>query len=116
MHPYNPKLKQLSQELRKNMTDAEKLLWSKFRIKQLKGLMFSRQKPLGEYIADFYCHQAKLVIEVDGGQHFTDEVIEHDKIRDECMKSAGLTVLRFTNTDVIDNIEGVMERIFEKLP
>lgn len=116
MHSYNPKLKQLSQELRKNTTDAEKLLWSKLRMKQLKGLMFSRQKPLGEYIVDFYCHKVKLVIEVDGGQHFSGEVIEYDKIRDEFMKSAGLTVLRFANTDVIDNIEGVMERIVEKLP
>jgi len=98
------------------MTDAEKLLWSKLRMKQLQGLMFSRQKPLGEYIADFYCHQAKLVIEVDGGQHFSDETIEYDRIRDEFMRSAGLTVLRFTNTDVINNIDGVIEVIINKIP
>ena len=116
MHPYNPKLKQLSRELRKNMTDAEKLLWSKLRMKQLKGLMFSRQKPLGEYIADFYCHQAKLVIEVDGGQHFSDDSIEYDKIRDEFIGSMGLTVLRFTNTDVLKNIDGVIEVIEENIP
>jgi very-short-patch-repair endonuclease len=116
MHPYNPKLKQLSQELRKHMTDAEKLLWSKLRMKQLKGLMFSRQKPLGEYIADFYCHQAKLGIEVDGGQHFSDDSTEYDKIRDEFIVSMGLTVLRFTNTDVLKNIDGVIEVIEGKLP
>jgi very-short-patch-repair endonuclease len=116
VHPYNPKLKQLSQELRKNMTDAEKLLWSKLRMKQLKGLMFSRQKPLGGYIADFYCHQARLVIEVDGGQHFSDDSIEYDRIRDEFMRCAGLTVIRFTNTDVLKNIEGVMDIIETKLP
>ncbi len=115
MHPYNPKLRQLSQNLRKNMTDAEKLLWSKLRMKQLKGYMFSRQKPLGEYIADFYCHQAKLVIEVDGGQHFSDESIEYDNVRGQFIESMGLTVLRFTNSDVIENIEGVVETIEEKL-
>jgi very-short-patch-repair endonuclease len=115
MHPYNPKLKQLSQKLRKNMTDAEKMLWSKLRMKQLKGLMFSRQKPLGEYIADFYCHQAKLVIEVDGGQHFSDDSIEYDRIRNEFMGSMGLTMLRFTNIDVLNNINGVIEVIEQKL-
>jgi very-short-patch-repair endonuclease len=115
MHPYNPKLKQLSQELRKNMTDAEKLLWSRLRIKQIKGLMFSRQKPLGEYIADFYCHRAKLVIEVDGGQHFSADSIEYDRTRDEFMGGMGLTVLRFTNTDVMNNIEGVLEVIESKI-
>ncbi|MFA5309199.1 MAG: endonuclease domain-containing protein [Dehalococcoidales bacterium] len=116
MLPYNPKLKQLSRELRKNMTDAEKVLWSKLRMKQLQGLLFSRQKPLGAYIADFYCYQAKLVIEVDGGQHFTNDSVEYDRIRDEFMGSLGLTVLRFTNTDVLQNIEGVLEVIGRNLP
>jgi very-short-patch-repair endonuclease len=111
MFPYNPKLKKLSQELRKNMTDTENLLWSRLRMKQLKGFMFSRQKPLGEYIADFYCHKAKLVVEVDGGQHFSDERVEYDKIRDDFMENMGLKVLRFTNTDVIDNLDGVVEVI-----
>jgi len=97
------------------MTDAEKALWSKLRMKQLKGLMFSRQKPLGGYIVDFYCHKAKLVIEVDGGQHFNDEAVENDKVRDEFMGSTGLTVLRFMNTDVLNNIDGVIEVIEEKL-
>lgn len=93
------------------MTDAEKLLWVKLRMKQLKGLMFSRQKPLGEYIVDFYCHRVKLVIEVDGEQHFSADSIEYDRIRDEFMRGIGLTVLRFTNTDVMNNIEGVVEVI-----
>lgn len=115
MYAYDPKLKQLSQELRKNMTEAEKALWSRLRMKQLKGLMFSRQKPLGGYIVDFYCHKAKLVIEVDGGQHFSDEAFENDKVRDEFMGSMGLIVLRFTNNDVLGNIEGVVEVIESKL-
>jgi very-short-patch-repair endonuclease len=115
VHLYNRKLKKISQELRKSMTDAERLLWSKLRMKQLKGLMFSRQKPLGGYIADFYCHRAKLIIEVNGGQHFKDDNREYDRTRDEYLKSMGLTVLRFTNNDILDNIEGVVDIIEQKL-
>jgi very-short-patch-repair endonuclease len=97
------------------MTDAEKYLWSRIRIKQLNGYWFYRQKPVGEYIADFYCPKAKLVVEVDGGQHFSEETAEYDKIRDENMRSLGLRVIRFTNTEVLKNIEGVLERIIESL-
>ena len=116
MRLYDKKLKKPSQELRNNMTEAEEFLWSKLRMKQLKGFMFSRQKPLGGYIVDFYCYRANLVIEVDGGHHFTDENKEYDKIRDEFLGNMGLTVLRFTNSDVIDNIEGVVSVIDQKLP
>ena len=116
MLPYNTKLKQPSRQLRQNMTDAERSLWSKIRMKQLKGFIFYRQKPIGGYIADFYCPKAKLVVEVDGGQHFTEEIAEYDKIRDECMSNLGLRVLRFTNTEVLGNIEGVIERIVSKIP
>ncbi len=115
MHPYNSKLKQLSQELRKNMTYAERLLWSKLRMKQVKGFMFSRQKPIGEYIADFYCHKANIVVEVDGGQHFSNESIEYDNIRNEFMESMGIKVLRFTNNEVTENIEGVIAIIEKNL-
>jgi len=79
---YNTKLKEYSQRLRRNMTDAEKLLWSKLRRKQLKGLQIYRQRIIGDYIVDFYCPKANLIIEVDGGQHYTDEGIAKDKIRD----------------------------------
>jgi very-short-patch-repair endonuclease len=116
MRPYNPNLKPLSQQLRKNMTDAERKLWSRLRMKQLKNLMFSRQKQLGVYIVDFYCHNAKMVIEVDGGQRFAEDAVEYDRNRDEYLKDMGLTVLRFTNTDVMDNIEGVVDVILGKLP
>jgi very-short-patch-repair endonuclease len=114
--PYNANLKQRSQQLRDNLTDAEKHLWSKIRMKQLKGLWFYRQKPLGVYIADFYCPKAKMVIEVDGGQHFTNETVEYDKVRNEYMESIGLKVLRFTNMEVLGNIEGVFEVIEQNLP
>ena len=116
MLPYNANLKQLSRQLRENMTDAERYLWAKLRRKQLKGYQFYRQRPIGDYIVDFFCPRAKLVVEVDGGQHFSEEVIEYDRIRDECMSSLGLRVLRFTNTEVLAHVEGVVESIEEEIP
>ena len=116
VHPYNPKLKKVSQELRSNMTEPERLLWSKLRMKQLKGLMFSRQKPIGEYIADFYCHKANLVIELDGGGHFSKDSIEYDRIRDEFMESLGISVLRFSNSEVMTKIDRVVDVITSTLP
>ncbi len=111
MLPYNKKLKQFTQQLRENMTDAEKRLWWKIKMKQVKGLIFYRQKPIGEYIVDFYCPKAKLAIEIDGSHHFVGETIEYDRIRDDYLSSLGLRVVRFTNTDVLKNIKGVLERI-----
>ena len=116
MLPYNGNLKQLSRELRKNMTDAERHLWAKIRMKRLKGYQFYRQKPIGDYIVDFFCPRVKLVIEVDGGQHFSDEMTEYDRIRNEYLSNLGLRVLRFTNTEVLKNIAGVVESIEEKIP
>ncbi len=115
MLPYNGNLKQYSRQLRKNMTDAERQLWAKIRMKQLKGCPFYRQKPIGDYIVDFFCPRAKLVIEVDGSHHLVGETIEYDSIRDEYLSSFGLRVLRFTNTDVLTNIKGVVERIEEEI-
>jgi len=115
MLPYNKNLKQRSRQLRENLTDAEKHLWAKVRMKQLRGRQFYRQKPIGDYIVDFYCPKAKLVIEVDGSQHFSDEVTSYDRIRDEYLSSLGLRVLRFTNTEVLTNTEGVLERISENM-
>jgi len=116
MLPYNGNLKQYSRQLRENMTDAEKHLWAKMRRKQVKGYQFYRQKPIGDYIVDFFCPRAKLVIEVDGSQHFSDEMTEYDRIRNEYLSSLGLRVLRFTNTDVLTYIEGVVESIEGKIP
>ncbi|MFC1945938.1 endonuclease domain-containing protein [Chloroflexota bacterium] len=116
MLPYNKNLKQISRQLRQNMTMAERHLWSKVRMKQLKGHQFYRQKPVGDYIVDFYCPGAKLVVEVDGGQHFAGEMVGNDRVRDEHMRSLGLRVLRFTNTEVLANIDGVVESIEEEIP
>ncbi len=111
MLPYSGNLKQYSRQLRENMTDAERHLWAKIRMKQLKGYQFYRQKPIGDYIVDFFCPRAKLVIEVDGSQHFSDEMTEYDTIRNEYLSSLGLRVLRFTNIDVLTHIKSIVENI-----
>jgi very-short-patch-repair endonuclease len=84
-------------------------------MRQLKGFQFYRQRIIGDYIVDFFCHRAKLVIEVDGGQHYSDEMAQTDRKRDEYLQNHGLRVLRFTDTEVLNNIEGVIERILENM-
>lgn len=113
MKPYNKNLKQVSRDLRNNMTDAEKLLWSRLRNKQILGLQFYRQKPLLNYIMDFYCPAANLIIECDGGQHFTNEGLESDRIRNEALAQLGLKVLRFDNGQVMRQIDSVVEVIYQ---
>ena len=115
MLTYNKSLKQLSRNLRRNMTDAEMLLWSKLRGKQLKGLQFYRQKIIDNYIVDFYCPKLKLVIEVDGGQHYSAEGREKDKKRDNDMMRAGITVLRFSDREVLGQHDVVLEKIWGRL-
>ncbi len=85
------------------------------RIKQLNGYQFYRQKPLGNYVIDFYCPKAKLVIEVDGSQHFSGKNRKSDKARDKFLSDLGLKVIRFNNIDVLTNIEGVVENILENM-
>ena len=97
------------------MTEAENLLWSKIRYKQLKGYRFYRQKIIDNYIVDFYCPRAKLVIEVDGGQHYGDEVKQKDRDRDDCLERHELKVLRISDRDVFENLDGVLEKVWEKL-
>jgi very-short-patch-repair endonuclease len=112
---YNTELKNFSRQLRKNMTEAEKLLWSKLRCRQLKGLQVYRQRIIGNYIVDFYCPKANLIVELDGGQHYSAEGIQKDTIRDEYLKSQGYTVLRFSDREVFANLEGVIEKIYGNL-
>jgi len=97
------------------MTDAEKLLWSKIRGKQLKGLQFYRQKIIGNYITDFYWAKMRLVIEIDGGEHDSAEGKGKDRLRDEYMARAGITVLRFSDREVLENLESVLEKLWNGL-
>jgi len=115
MLPYNKNLKNLARNLRKNMTDAERRLWSKVRRKQLKQLQFYRQKNIGDYIVDFYCPAANLIVDIDGGQHYSEENTLKDEVRDKFMNDLGFKVLRFSNSDVFKNIEGVVKRIYDHL-
>lgn len=112
MRPYNKNLKLPSRDLRNNMTDAEQMLWQRLRRKQILGLQFYRQKPILNFIVDFYCPAANLVIECDGGQHFTYEGLEADRVRDEVLVELGLVVLRFSNRQVLTEIEAVLEQIY----
>ncbi|GAA5182759.1 endonuclease domain-containing protein [Acinetobacter kookii] len=113
MKAYNKNLKQASRDLRNNMTEAEKLLWSKLRDKQILGLQFYRQKPILNYIVDFYCPAANLVIECDGSQHYTEEGLEADQVRDEALAQLELRVLRFDNGQVMGQFDVVVEQIFQ---
>lgn len=97
------------------MTEAESFLWQKIRRKQLKGRQFYRQKNIGDYIVDFYCPSAKVIVELDGGQHYTQEGGSRDQIREKYLEGLGFTILRFSDREVFKNIEGVLERIFEHL-
>jgi very-short-patch-repair endonuclease len=112
MLSYNKGLKPLARSLRTNMTQCEGLLWSKLRRKQLKGYQFYRQKIIGEYIVDFYCPGAELVIELDGGQHYSEAGHTKDRARDDILQETGLKVLRFSDRDVLENMPGVLERIW----
>jgi very-short-patch-repair endonuclease len=113
--PRDRRLKEYSRNLRKNMTNAEVLLWSKIRRKSLGGYQFYRQKIIGSYIVDFYCHKAKLVIEVDGGQHYSPEGKQKDMVRDSYMNRLGLRVLRFSDREILENLDVVMEMIWRSL-
>jgi very-short-patch-repair endonuclease len=99
-----------ARQLRSTRTDAEIRLWSRLRRKQLGGF---RQQPIGPYIVDFFCPEAKLVIEVDGGQHNVEE--EKDERRTPWLEERGFRVIRFWNNDVLSNTDGVMLTVLEKL-
>jgi len=99
----------LSRNLRKRQTDAENLLWRHLRGKQLHGLRFRRQQPIGRYIADFVCLEKRLILEIDGGQHAIEK--EKDEERSDWLITEGYSILRFWNNDVLTNLEGVLETI-----
>ncbi|ENV72191.1 hypothetical protein F946_01655 [Acinetobacter johnsonii ANC 3681] len=112
MQPYNKYLKLPSRDLRNNMTDAEQMLWQRLRRKQILGLQFYRQKPVLNYIVDFYCPSANLVIECDGGQHYTEDGRLADQIRDQALSELGLVVLRFSNRQILTETDAVVEQIY----
>ena len=105
-------LKTFARSMRAAPTDAEAVIWRQLRAHRFVGNKFKRQQPIGKYIVDFVCFEAKLVVEVDGGQH--NESVA-DSIRDAWLESQGFVVLRFWNNEVMQNLEGVLMRILELL-
>ena len=109
---YNPKLKPYARRLRGDMTDAEQRLWFSLRRKQVGCVQFYRQKPIGQFIVDFHCPKAALVVEVDGSQHFEPEHRHRDQQRDAYLKRLGLQVLRFDDRQVLQELDAVLEVIY----
>jgi len=108
---YNPKLKAKARELRNNSTLAEVLLWNQLKGRQMRGYQFMRQKPIGNYIVDFFCSKLKLVIEIDGDSHIGKE--DYDQKRQAHLEALGLSVLRFSDLDVKQNMDGVLQVLEE---
>ena len=113
MQKYRRDLKKFSRDFRKQMTGAELKLWSKIRRKQICGVQFYRQKPLLDYIVDFYAPAVELVIEVDGSQHFEQEHQQRDKLRDQKLGELGIRVLRFDNAQFLLELDAVVETIYD---
>lgn len=109
--PYDPKLKPLAWHLRKNMTPAEKQLWATIRRKQMGGYSFYRQRPIDWYIVDFYCPDLCLAIEVDGRSHVGKEKLKGDCTRQRRLEELGVTVLRFSDQEVLHELENVVRAI-----
>ena len=112
MKIYNKtELKERRRLLRKNQTPAENKLWDHLRNKQFLNLKFFRQYSIDYYIADFYCPKIKLVIELDGSQHLTEYNKDYDEVRTEIFESLGISVIRYRNSDIMENIDGVWDEI-----
>jgi very-short-patch-repair endonuclease len=115
MLKYNPQLKTRARSLRTNLTDAEQRLWSRLRRKQILGVQFYRQKPIGNYIVDFYAPTVQLIIELDGSHHFDLAQARRDKQRTEFLEQQGLMVLRFDDRQVLTETQSVVEEIFRSV-
>ena len=113
-YPYNPRLKQFSRDLRNHGQRSEALLWRCLKGKKT-GYLFLRQRPILNYIADFFCYKLKLVVEIDGGSHFSAEAQEHDAERDRQMQAIGLTVIRVKDSDVRKDPEMIAKGIIEQI-
>jgi very-short-patch-repair endonuclease len=113
--PSMPSKRDRARELRRNATNAERKLWTLLRGKRFGGWRFRRQHPVGPYFADFFCAAAKLIIELDGGQHGEADKIEHDDARTLWLQSRGYKVRRFWNSDVMTEQEAVLDAIWNAL-
>ena len=103
----------MARHLRKNMTEGESMLWSRLRARQILGVQFYRQKPIGKYIVDFFAPKAGLVVEVDGSQHKETKYERADRLRDAYLSSKGIQVLRFDANEVVRETDSVAQKIYE---
>ncbi|WP_180110891.1 MULTISPECIES: endonuclease domain-containing protein [unclassified Acinetobacter] len=110
----DPQLLEFAKSMRHTATDAEHLMWQLLRAKRFMNLKFRRQHVIQPYIVDFYCHEIGLVIELDGSQHGTDDVVEYDAERTKFLEALGLTVVRYWNHDVLGRMEVVLEDLWLK--
>ena len=111
MQPYNKNLKYNARQLRNNMTEAEQKRGLRLRQKQILGLQFYRQKPILNFIVDFYCPAASLIIECDGSQHLNEKGLQYDLVRDQALTQLNLTVLRFNNLQILHELDAVVQTI-----
>jgi very-short-patch-repair endonuclease len=109
--PYPHHIIDVTRKLRKNATPAERLLWQHLRNRKLGGLKFGRQHPFGRYVADFYCAELKLIVEIEGGIHDEAGQQEHDRVRFEELELRGLRILRFSNSELLQNTRRVLQQI-----
>ena len=107
--PYNPRLKEFARKLRKNSTFTEIMLWNYLKGEQMKGFDFDRQRPIDNYIVDFYCKDLQLAIEVDGESHYGNQ--RADKRREKRLNKLGVTVLRFDDMEIIYELDEVLKKI-----
>jgi len=113
---YNkPNIKSLRRKLRKKQTEPEALLWQKLRNRAFENLKFYRQYSIGQYILDFYCPYLRFAIELDGSQHLEEEKQEYDDRRTDFLKNENIHLVRFYNTDVYEDLEGILEVIFDEV-
>jgi very-short-patch-repair endonuclease len=112
MEYYNKKLKKPARQLRREMTEAEQHLWRHLRRKQIHGIQFNRQKPILDYIVDFYCAKAKLVIELDGSQHHESAHRQKDQFREQALAGQGLLTLRYDNRQVLKHTDAVLREVY----
>ncbi len=113
--PVPTPLLEAARALRKSMTDAEQLMWHCLRQKQLGGFRFRRQHPFEQFVLDFYCCEVKLAVELDGGQHNEPGVIASDMDRTAFLGQHGIQVIRFWNNEVFQNLEGVLQSVYDVL-
>ena len=111
----SPQIFSNAKSLREKMTQAEIILWEEIKGNKLEGYKFRRQHPIHKFVADFYCHKLKLIIEVDGEYHENKDQVEADIQRSELLKYHGVEVIRFSNEEILSNIEEVVKRIKEKM-